>query len=222
MRKWTESEKFPQRIELYIAIVMGITAVLTAFASWQSSLYGGSQSEKYTNGSAIITEANSMYNEASQLIAQDMNIWNRLTDLQIDMAMADENGDTAEVAKAEFKISKLMTDNVSDQLQEGIDWADAQEEYASPFDMEGFLDGYFTDAAARYEEGEAMIAACSLDNSLGDRQGLVTVIFSVVLFILGIANTFKENRTNLILVGISTLSFVMATVMMFSVPLIGL
>ncbi len=222
MKKWFTSEKFPAQLELYIAILMGITAVLTAFASWQSALYGGSQSEKYTNGSAIITEANSMYNEAAQLIAQDMDIWNRLTDLQIDLLMASDNGDTAAETSAQYKYDKLMADNVTDVLQSGIDWADEQTDYASPFDKEGFLDSYYTEAAARYGEGEAMIADGSNDNSLGDKQGLVTVIFSVVLFMLGIANTFKGNRTKFLLVSVSTAAFVFSVVIMASVPILGL
>lgn len=222
MKKWMESEHFSDRIELVIAILMGLTAVLTAYASWQSSLYGGSQAEKYTQGTAVIAEANSMFNEASQLVAQDMDVWTRLTDLQIDLLLAEENGDAVESEKAQYKYDKLVYDNVTETFQAAIDWTDTQEDYVSPFEMEGYLDSYYVDASARYDEGQALIADGSMDNSLGDRQGLVTVIFSVALFMLGIASTFKIARTKLFLVLVSIAALAYATIVMLSVPMLGL
>lgn len=47
-------EKLSARLELLVAIMLGLTAVLTAWASWQDSLYGGNQAEKYANGTAMI------------------------------------------------------------------------------------------------------------------------------------------------------------------------
>lgn len=222
MKKWMESEKFPGQIELIIAILMGLTAVLTAYASWQSALYGGSQAEKYTQGTAAIADANQLYNEASQLVTQDMDIWTRLTDLQIDIALAEENGDSVESEKAQYKYDKLVYDSVGESFQTAIDWAEAQEDYASPFEMEGYLDSYYTDASEQYAQGQALIEAGSSDNELGDRQGLVTVIFSVALFMLGIASTFKQPRTQLFLAIVSIGALGYATAMMLSVPMLGI
>jgi hypothetical protein len=40
-------------------------------------------------------------------------------------------------------------------------------------------------------------------NSYSDKQGLVTVIFAVVLFMLGIVSTFHNMRNNFVITGIS-------------------
>jgi hypothetical protein len=78
---------------MFIAIIPGLTALLTAYASWQSSLYDGNQAESYTNGNATIADANQMYNEASQLVAEDMDTWNQISMLQVDKDYVDYYGD---------------------------------------------------------------------------------------------------------------------------------
>lgn len=48
-----------------------------------------------------------------------------------------------------------MYNNVSEDFAAAIEWANAQEDYASPFDMEGFFESYYADAEAKYDEGLA-------------------------------------------------------------------
>ena len=57
------------------------------------------------------------------------------------------------------------------------------------------------------------------DNANGDAYGLVTVIYSVVLFMLGIVGTFKRlpNRTIVLCVAIA--GFLFATIYMITIPL---
>lgn len=216
-----KKEKLLAKLELFIAIFLGVTAVLTAWASWQSSLYGGNQSTKYTKGAAIVAEANSMYNEASQIIAQDMDIWNRINDLRIELEFV-QNWDGAEAEKLQWKIDQVMADNVSGDLAAAIEWADAQEGYASPFDMEGFIDSYYAEADAKYDEGQTMIEAGQKDNSYGDVLGLATVIYAVVLFLLGIVGPFDEIRTKIVVIAVAVAGFIYATIVMLGVPILTL
>lgn len=220
MKTDIQSEKFKGFFEMIVVIILGITAVLTAYASWQSSLYGGNQATNYTRGSAMIGEANSMYNEAAQYIAQDMGIWNTLSNLRIDLAFADAKGDAEEVERDQYKIDQIMADNVSEDFLAAIDWADAQTDYASPFDKEGYLDSYYTDANAKYDEGEATIEEGQKYNSLGDKLGLVTVIFAVVLFMLGIIGTFNNTKIRIVIASISVLALIYGVIMMLSVPML--
>lgn len=222
MKTDIKSEKFAFMLEMIIAIILGITAVLTAYASWQSSLYGGNQATNYTKGTAMIGEANSMYNEAAQYISQDMNTWNIISGLRVDAAFAEYKGEADDMERAQYKIEQVMADNVNDEFAAAIDWADAQTDYASPFDMEGYLDSYYIEANATYEEGEATIEEGQKANSLGDKLGLVTVIFAVVLFILGIVSTFKNPKTKMVVTGVSILAMVFGLIMMLSVPMLTL
>ena len=215
-----KSEKFDKVFEIAIAIVLGITAVLTAYASWQSSLYGGNQATKYTKGAAMVGEANSTYNEASQSLAQDMDLYNEINSLRIDLTFAEQKGETDEADRISWKLDELMQNNASDELVAAIDWADAQKEYASPFAKEGFVDSYYTEANALYDEGNKMIEEGSTANDLGDKLGLTTVIYAVVLFMLGIVNTFDSKVLRLVVSGVSLAALIYGVVMMLQVPAI--
>ena len=217
-----KSEKFQAALELFVAILLGITAVLTAYASWQSSLYGGNQATNYTKGTAAIGEANSMYNEAAQYIAQDMDTWNQISSLRIDLAFAQSKGDSAEQERLQYKLDQLMKDNATDEFAAAIEWADAQTDYASPFDKEGFLDTYYTKANEKYDEGEKLIEEGTKANNLGDKLGLVTVIFAVVLFMMGILGTLKNARTKIVITSVSIAALIFGVIMMLSVPMLTL
>jgi hypothetical protein len=221
MNTFLESEKFKNKLEICVVVFLGITAVLIAYSSWQSSLYGGTQSAKYTRGVAAIGEANSMFTEASQLVAQDIATWNKIADLRIDLQFAQEQGDTVAEERYQWKMDQIMFDNVTDNLQVAIDWADAQEEYASPFDKEGYIDSYYQEAQDKYAEGELMFVEGELANRLGDMLGLVTVIFSVVLFLLGIYNSFKNVKTKLGVTVASMISLMLGLAIMLTVPFVS-
>ena len=218
MKTDINSEKFSRRFELFIAIILGITAVLTAYASWQSALYGGDQAEGYTQGNAYIADANQYYNEASQSVAQDTATWNEINSLRIDLAFAESSGNTDDVERLQYKLNQLMYESVSEGLGAAIEWADAQEEYASPFEMEGFIESYYETANATYADGWAKIEEGTTANQLDDKQGLVTVILAVVLFMLGIVSTFSNMKTKFVVTGISLAALAFGVVMMLSVP----
>lgn len=220
MKTDINSEKFSRRFELFVAIFLGLTAVLTAYASWQSALWGGDQATNYTKGNAYIADANQYYNEASQNIAQDTATWNEISGLRIDLAFAESSGNADEVERISYKLNQLMYENVSadDALAKAIEWADAQEGYASPFEMEGFIDGYYTNANTSYNEGWALIDSGAEANRLGDIQGLVTVVLAVVLFMLGIVSTFHNMRTKMVVSAVSFVALMFGIVIMLGVP----
>ena len=216
-----QSEKFSKGFEMVIAILLGITAVLTAWAAWQSSLYDGNQAQAYTEGNATLADGNERWNEASQTIAQDQDTWNQISSLQVDLAYAEYFGDTDTAEAAQYKIDMIMY-SVSDELTAAIDWANTQEEYATPFEMEGFVDSYYAEAQAVMDEGYAQIEDGNNANQLGDKQGLVTVVLAVVLFMLGIVGTFHNMRTKIVVVSVSLAGLIFGAVMMMSVPIVWL
>lgn len=207
-------------IEICIVVLLGITAIATSWASWQSALHGSQQDQKYTNATRLTAEANSMYNEATGYISQDMDIWNQLVVLQIDLEFAMDKQDADEVEKIEYKIDQIMADNVGEDFAQAIEWANSQEAYASPFDNEDFIDSYLTDANETFAQAEVIMAAGDANNTHGDNQGLVTVIYAVVLFLLGIASSFKKESTKMALLAMAAVGFVGATIFMFTIPIL--
>ncbi len=213
-----KSVKFNKVFELVIAILLGITAVITAWAAWQGSLYDSTQAKYYTLGNATLADGNARWNEASQTLAQDMNTWNQISALQVDLDYANFRGDTDTAEAAQYKLDMLMY-GVSDELTAAIEWANAQENYATPFEKDGVIDSYYTDASAVMDEGYAQIDQGDQANNWADKLGLVSVILAVVLFMLGIVGVFQDKRTKLIIASVSVAALIFGVVIMFQVPI---
>ena len=121
--------------------------------------------------------------------------------------------------RIDWKLEQIYADNVSEGLQAAIDWADGQDEYASPFDMEGYTDSYFADAQAVLDEAQETLEQGQKDNAHGDAFGLVTVIYSIVLFLLGIAGSFKSTTNKTVIICIGIVGLIAASIYMLTLPL---
>ena len=160
-----------------------------------------------------------MYNEAAQSLMQDMMLWNEISDVLIESSYAEEKNDTEAVEKYDWKLEKLLNDNCSEELAQAITWAMEQDEDTSPFEKEGFTDSYFTDAKEMVAEADKLLEQGKKDNANGDAFGLVTVIYSVVLFLLGIVGTFKRLPNRYVILGVAIAGFLFATIFMFTIPM---
>lgn len=207
------------RLEMFVAIFLGITALLTAWATWIGSLHGGNQATNYTTSNNISADGNSRWNEASQQYMQDLMVWNSIVDYMTEREIAENEGDSAKAEIIDAKINTIIYDSCSDSFAEAIEWALNQEEWASPFDMEGYVDSYYEDAQAVLDEAEEYLAQGQEDNANGDRFGLVTVIFSLVLFLLGIVGIFKNLPNRKIVFLVSVVFLLVAFIYMLTIPL---
>lgn len=220
MNEKIKKKRDPEKIlEIIVAVFLGITALATAWASWIGSLHGGNQATNYATSNNLSSEGNSMYNDAAQNLTQDMMLWNEISDVLIESSYAEEKNDTEAVEKYDWKIEKLLNDNCSAELAQAITWAMEQDEYTSPFDKEGFTDSYFTDAKEMIAEADKLLEQGKKDNANGDAFGLVTVIYSVVLFLLGIVGTFKRLPNRYVILGVAIAGFLFATIFMFTIPM---
>jgi hypothetical protein len=152
-----------------------------------------------------------------------MMLYNEINILMIDQAFAEDKGDEDEIEKISWKIDELISANMSEEMSVAFDWAmaetEARGESVSPFEKEGFVDIYFEAANDLLAQSYETLEQGKKDNSNGDTFGLVTVIYSVVLFLLGIAGTFKQEKNKVAAICISGAAFVIATVFMLTIPL---
>jgi hypothetical protein len=205
--------------EIIIAILLGVVSIATAYASFQSSLYDGNMTQNYTNGSNLSTEAESLYLEGNQQYVQDGQLYDRLTDLQLDIA----NPDPAISAAAQIKYETIYFQSVSEEFGAALEWADQQnaddpEFYYSPLDNEdyqAFLFGAYSDTK---DEADATIAAGDEANGLSDKLTLATVIMAIALFLLGIAAVVSVFRVKLIMGSVAVVIFVFAVVLTATIP----
>lgn len=206
-------------LEIIVVVLLGVTALLTAWATWIGSLHGGNQATNYTKSNNIAADGNARWNQAAQELSEDMSLWNTISELRIEYSFSEEKQDAAEMERCDWKLNQLYNDSVSEELSKAIDWADKQEEYASPFEMEGFVDSYFADAQAVLDEAQAVLEEGQADNAHGDAYGLVTVIYSIVLFLLGIAGSFKSTTNKTVIIAVSVVGLLISTVYMLTIPM---
>ena len=95
----TPAQEKPRRskediLEIIIAVFLGVTALATAWASWIGSLHGGNMSTNYTKSNNLAADGNARWNEASQTLMQDMQVWNMISDYQVEVLYADQTGST--------------------------------------------------------------------------------------------------------------------------------
>ncbi len=205
--------------EVIIAILLGIVSIATAYASFQSSLYGGQQAQAYTQGTNLSTEAESLYLEGNQQYVQDSQLWQTLTELRLDIA----NPDPAISAAAQIKYDTIYFQSVSDDFGGAIERADAENAanpdfYVDPSNDEAYQASLFGTYSDKSDEALAKLAEGDVANTLGDRLTLATVIMAVSLFLLGIAAVVSAFRIKLIMGGVGVVIFVVAVVIAAAVP----
>ncbi len=219
-------------LEIVIALFLGITALATAWASWIGSLHGGNMSTNYTRSNNLAADGNARWNEASQSLMQDMQVWNQISDYQVEILYANETNDVDKAYESAYKILFICADNLTEEMAEMIgydfefdaeaiiDWVIYSEESTtSPFGDADFIESYYTDAREVLAESEEILAEGQADNTKGDTFNLVTVIYSVVLFMLGIVGTFRRLPNRVFITGVAIAGFLFATVFMFTIPL---
>ena len=95
-------------LEIVVVIMLGITALLTAWASWIGSLHGGNQATNYATSNNLAAEGNSEYNAGMQKMMQDMLLWNEVSDLQVEIIFAQDKNDQATVDQIAYKLFHLQ------------------------------------------------------------------------------------------------------------------
>jgi hypothetical protein len=211
------------RLELIIAILLGIVSIGIAYASFQAALYDSEMAGDYQRGTALAGEAESLYLEGNQTYVQDAQLWNELSKLTIESEST--NPDVAAQAQTTFDV--LMFQSVSEDLAAAAVWADAEntadpENYYSPLDSEEYLAALFGGYHETKAQADAAVVEGDEANSLSDRLTLYTVLMSVSLFLLGIAAVVRQYRVQLLLVITGSAIFAISVILTAMVPFIGL
>jgi len=204
-------------LEVLVAILLGITALLSAWSSWIGSLHGGNQATNYTKSNNIASEGNAEYNAAMQLYLSDLMAWNTMLEYSFDHELALSRNDTTEAELIDEKMQNFAEQNCSEILLDAIGKMD--DTATSPFSVEGTYEKYFVDANALIDESQQLLEQGMKDNSNGDAYNLVNVIYSLVLFLLGIVGIFKKLPNRTVVFIVAAVGLILATVYMFTIPM---
>ena len=147
-----------KRIEVITAIFLGVTALLTAWATWIGSLHGGNQATNYTRSNNLAAEGNSSYNAAMQLYLSDLMAWNTMIDYQLDADVAKMKGSNEEAKIYEDKLNSYIEHNCSTIMAEAIQQMD--DKMTSPFEVEGTTEKYFAEANELLTQSQQLARYC--------------------------------------------------------------
>lgn len=200
------------KIEITITVLLGVATVLGAFAAYCAALWGGNQQSFYTQSLAETNRANTIYLEA-------------LNDLT-GFGMNDFKDD---IIYSEWKKNAERNDPDAlyffGKLSEGLQ-KDLQDD--NPSDMSEYEKEQIRDLAAietRFQHSEDTLKSAAVllqkgqdANKNGDDFTLCTVLFTVVLFFLGIASLKTKQSLQKAYVVIACVILLLSIVRMFTVP----
>lgn len=207
-----------KRIETIVAILLGVTTLLSAWASWIGHLHGGLQSINFTKSNNTASQGTTEYNLGMQLYLADYMAWNTAKDYYYDLEAAKLEGDQEKIDLLNKKIKSFEEQNASDILVEALKWMEENNE-ENPFNMPNMAEKYFESAQQTVDQSKEELEEGKRDNSKGDSYMLVTVIYSLTLFLLGIVNTFKTMSNKIAVLILAVACLVFAFIYMCMIPL---
>lgn len=213
-----QDQKLQKWLETVVAILLGLTTLVSAWASWIGSLHSGIQSINFTKSNNMASHGTAEYNMGMQLYLADYMSWNTLKDFQYELEAAQESGDKAKIELISNKIEAHKKTNLSSFLTEAIEWME-KNDADSPFNMPGLTEKYFETAEANVSQSQELLEEGMRDNTKGDSYNLVTVIYSLTLFLLGIINTFKNMHNKIAVLGIAIAFLILGFIYMCTIPL---
>ena len=208
----------PKRLETIVAVLLGVTTLLSAWAAWIAHLHGGLQSINFTESNNMSSEGSAEYNLGMQMYLADYMAWNTAKDYYFELEAAKADGDQTKIDLIEKKIKSFEEQNSSELLAEGVKWMEENGK-DNPFDMPGLTEKYFESAQETVDRSREHLEEGKRDNTKGDSYMLVTVIYSLTLFLLGIVGTFKDMTNRKVVLAIAVAFLVFGVIYMLTIPM---
>lgn len=199
-----------RRIEIIAAVILSITAIMTAWTSFQSSKWSGVQTVAFSEAGAHRTESVRQSTLAGQQTAVDVALFTQWAE-----ATATEN-----VALRDFLRERFRPEFVP-AFEEWLasDPLDNPDAARSPFGVEG----YQLAAAAESDRLEQLAQQSSQDardaNQTSDNYVLMTVLFAIVLFFVAVGTRFDSLQLRIGLLTLAILGMITGMVILTTFPL---
>ena len=193
--------------EIYIVAMLGIISVTTAWAGVQSSLHGGASDEAYSVYQLDLSESNNMWITSEVKYRADLTVWkDKKVRLLVDGV---SNQDIYE---------DIQTSNGSYEFYEhAIPCLVAQNQSQLP-DCSSYMDELYVPQAEVWERASESLVVSETEGGRSDRLQVLTALFAISLFMLGIASVVKRKELLLPLVILATALWVFGCAVLLSIP----
>lgn len=194
--------------ELFAAFMLGMGAVGGAWAAYQGDLWGGEETAAYGAAATQATRASTVFNIGVTQLVRDLGL-----DLDAKKLIAEGALTEDEAVRTRcFGIAGyLYTRQLSDEGYRALGFPEAHritpERPEAPEippevllqnvdkelgDDEQYINAVLADGMAAFEEADSHFALGRWEGEVGDGFGLSSVLFTVALFLSGVALVFKS------------------------------
>lgn len=203
-----------------VAIMLAICALTTAWATWVGDLHESEQDLSYAKAERLNTEANSSYNLNSQLYVAAFNVWTHVYDTNLEIKALENTGDEQGADTKREQMNSYIETNCPDyqNFKGAIYTALEKGGTATPFD-EYSQSSFYSESEKLSEEATQERENGNRSNLAHDSFGLVSVLYSLCLFLFGMVGFYKQINPKRIIFIVGVVFFVVATVYMLSLPL---
>lgn len=198
--------------ELVVVLVLGLTALATAWSGYQASLWDGIQSSSYTQASGARTDAAQQRSEANQFRIADLTVFENYIDAVL-------RGDTETEDFYRERFGEELA--VAFDAWNALDPLNNPEAPHSPLAMPEYqlaADQNAEDLEARahalFEDGEAA-------NTYSDVYTLTTLLFAAALFFAAIAERFDSARARIALLILAGIGLIAGVSVALGQPITG-
>lgn len=179
------SSPFKDRVEQVIAVMLGLAAIITAWAAFQSGQLGDKVQESFSEGIRLSDQASQEYNTAIATDNQDQALF-----LEYAKAL---------VAEDEITATYISESLMSPELFAAVEWWIEQPDETgpdSPFVEENpnWDNTSWATAAELDAEAQQYFDIAKESDSDGDRFDFLEVIVTLALFLFGVASLVRQQK----------------------------
>lgn len=211
MTEISKNEK-STKLEITITVLLGIATILGATAAFFAALWGGEQNSNYTKSISETSHANTIHLEAlNEYSSFEMG------DLKDDIIYSEwknnvQKGDKEDAQYFFTKLSEGLQKDLADNPADVSEYEKEQEEKLTSIMTR------FKESVENHKKAEELLQKGQDANKNGDDFTLCTVLFTVVLFFLGLASLKTKGSIQKAYVIMASIVLLLSIIRMVTIP----
>lgn len=208
----TEEPEKATKLEIFITVLLGVATILGALAAYFAALWGGEMQSSYSKSITETNHANTLYLEALNDLSKFES-----DDLRDDILYSEwkENLEKGDQVDATYFFSKLSEGLQKDLADNPGDVSEYEKEQQANLDS---IMAQFVLAEKTHDGAEELMKKGNEANKFGDDFTLCTVLFTIVLFFLGLASLKTKPELQKIYVVMAVVVLTLSIIRMVTIP----
>lgn len=197
------------RLENTASVLLALATVLSAWCAYQSTLWDGNMMQLYNQSAWTRTQAATTLASALQIRATEVGIF-------VQFAAAHSEGNK--------HLETFLYQRFRPEMRKAVDaWLKTDplsnpKAPETPFDVPGYALPEENNALQLGSDADKMAKQANQANRISDRYVLLTVMFSIVLFLGGTSNRFERIGPRMVFGTVALVLFIAATIGAFVLP----